>query len=309
MHDRLTVKLNTLTLKNPLLTASGTFGFAEEYSELFNPTVLGGIVVKGLTLRPKAGNAPPRIVETPAGLLNAIGLQNLGIEKFITKELPMLRKTKTTVIANIAGSTREEFAEMAKTLENEAGISALELNISRPNVKKGGMAFGVLPESAAAVTETVKKHTTLPVWVKLSPNVTDIQEIAKAVESAGADAVSLINTLLGMSINIYKRCPALGNVFGGLSGPAIRPVAVRMIWQVYEAVKIPIIGMGGITTARDVLEFIMAGASAVAIGTGLFRDPLAPLTILSDLEGYLVNENIKNIQELIGIAHNLPASG
>ena len=309
MHDRLTVKLNSLTLKNPLLTASGTFGFAEEYSELFNPAVLGGIVVKGLTLRPKAGNAPPRIVETPAGLLNAIGLQNPGIEKFITKELPLLRKMETAVIANIAGSTQEEFAEMAKALETEAGISALELNISCPNVKKGGMAFGVLPESAAAVTETVKKHTTLPVWVKLSPNVTDIQEIARAVESAGADGVSLINTLLGMSIDIHKRRPALGNVFGGLSGPAIRPVAVRMIWQVYKAVKIPIIGMGGITTARDVLEFIMAGASAVAIGTGLFRDPLAPLTILSDLEGYLVNENIKNIQELIGIAHNLPASG
>jgi len=309
MHDRLTVKLNSLTLKNPLLTASGTFGFAEEYSELFNPAVLGGIVVKGLTLRPKAGNAPPRIVETPAGLLNAIGLQNPGIEKFITKELPLLRKMETAVIANIAGSTQEEFAEMAKALETEAGISALELNISCPNVKKGGMAFGVLPESAAAVTETVKKHTTLPVWVKLSPNVTDIQEIARAVESAGADGVSLINTLLGMSIDIHKRRPALGNVFGGLSGPAIRPVAVRMIWQVYKAVKIPIIGMGGITTARDVLEFIMAGASAVAIGTGLFRDPLAPLTILSDLEGYLVNENIKNIQELIGIAHNLPANG
>ncbi|HEY8344550.1 MAG TPA: dihydroorotate dehydrogenase [Bacillota bacterium] len=304
MNNRLSVQIGEVTLKNPLLTASGTFGFAREYSELFDVSLLGGIVVKGLTLQPKEGNPPPRIAETPSGLLNAIGLQNPGVRRFVAEELPALRRIGTAVIANIAGSTLEEFAEIAKILEAETGITALELNISCPNVRQGGMAFGVHPESAAKVTEVVKKHTTLPVWVKLSPNVTDITEIAKAVEEAGADAITLINTLLGMAIDLEKRRPVLGNIFGGLSGPAVKPVALRMVWQVYEAVKIPIIGMGGIISARDVLEFIMAGASAVAIGTGLFAQPLAPVGILRELEEFLIKEDVAQITELTGVAHN-----
>lgn len=304
MNNRLSVQIGEVTLKNPLLTASGTFGFAREYSELFDVSLLGGIVVKGLTLQPKEGNPPPRIAETPSGLLNAIGLQNPGVRRFVAEELPALRRIGTAVIANIAGSTLEEFAEIAKILEAETGITALELNISCPNVRQGGMAFGVHPESAAKVTEVVKKHTTLPVWVKLSPNVTDITEIAKAVEEAGADAITLINTLLGMAIDLEKRRPVLGNIFGGLSGPAVKPVALRMVWQVYEAIKIPIIGMGGIISARDVLEFIMAGASAVAIGTGLFAQPLAPVGILRELEEFLIKEDVAQITELTGVAHN-----
>lgn len=307
MNNRLLVQIGGVELKNPLLTASGTFGFAQEYNELFDVSLLGGIVVKGLTLKPKEGNAPPRVVETPSGLLNAIGLQNPGIECFVTKELPVLRGIKTRVIANIAGSTLEEFAEIATILDDEEGITALELNISCPNVKQGGMAFGVHPKSAAAVTEIVKKNTTLPVWVKLSPNVTDIKEIAKAVEAAGADAITLINTLLGMAIDLKKRRPVLDNIFGGLSGPAVKPVALRMVWQVYEAVRIPIIGMGGITSAQDVLEFIMAGASAVAMGTGLFAYPLSPPEILHDLEQFLIEEDIKHITDLTGAAHDFSA--
>lgn len=307
MNNRLSVRIGEVGLKNPLLTASGTFGFAREYSELFDVSLLGGIVVKGLTLQPKEGNPPPRIAETPSGLLNAIGLQNPGVDWFLAKELPALRRIDTKVIANIAGSTPEEFAEIAKLLEAEAGIAALELNISCPNVRQGGMAFGVHPESAAKVTEVVKKNTALPVWVKLSPNVTDITEIAKAVEAAGADAITLINTLLGMAIDPEKRRPVLGNIFGGLSGPAVKPVALRMVWQVYEAVKIPIIGMGGVTSARDVLEFIMAGASVVAIGTGLFTQPLAPVGILQELEEFLTKEDVAQITELTGVAHNFSA--
>lgn len=307
MNNRLLVRIGGVELKNPLLTASGTFGFAQEYNELFDVSLLGGIVVKGLTLKPREGNAPPRVVETPSGLLNAIGLQNPGIESFVAKELPVLRRIKTKVIANIAGSTLEEFAEIARILDDEDGITALELNISCPNVKQGGMAFGVHPKSAAEVTEIVKKNTTLPVWVKLSPNVTDIKEIAKTVEAAGADALTLINTLLGMAIDLKKRRPVLGNIFGGLSGPAVKPVALRMVWQVYEAVKIPIIGMGGISSARDVLEFIMAGASAVAMGTGLFADPLSPPEILHDLEQFVIDEDIKHITDLTGVAHDFSA--
>lgn len=300
----LAVDMGRVKLKNPLLTASGTFGFAREYNELFPVSILGGIVVKGLTLEPRQGNPPPRVVETPSGLLNAIGLQNPGIDRFITKELPYLRELGTQIIANIAGSTVEEFVQIASRLEKAGGLTALELNISCPNVKKGGMAFGVEPKSAAAVTRAVREHTTLPVWVKLSPNVTDITEIAAAVAEAGADALCLINTLLGLAIDVKTRRPVLGNIFGGLSGPAVKPVALRMIWQVYRAVKLPLIGMGGITNARDVLEFIMAGASAVAVGTGLFADPFCPLKILDDLALYLREEKVGKIGDLVGIAHN-----
>lgn len=297
------VKIGTVRLKNPLLSASGTFGFGAEYDRLFPISSLGGVVVKGLTLKPRAGNKPPRLVETPSGMLNAIGLQNPGVEGFIRDELPRLRRLETVVIANIAGSTLEEFAALAEILSEAEGVDVLELNISCPNVKEGGMAFGVCPKSAAAVTAIVKKHTSLPIWVKLSPNVTSITEIARAVVGAGADALSLINTLLGTAIDIKKRRPVLGNIFGGLSGPAVKPVALRMVWEVYEAVQAPLVGMGGVSSARDVLEFMMAGASATAVGTALFSNPLCFQEILADLRRFLAEEKIGSITKLIGAAH------
>lgn len=299
----LTTRLGRVTLANPVLVASGVFGFAREYERLFPVSALGGVVVKGITLEPRAGNPPPRLAETPAGLLNAVGLQNPGVEAFIRDELPRLRDLGTKVIVNIAGFTPEEFGRLAKILDKQRGISALELNISCPNVKKGGMAFGVVPETAALITKLVREETSLPVWIKLSPNVTDITEIAAAVVDAGAEVLSLVNTLLGMAIDIEKRRPVLGNIFGGLSGPAIKPVALRMIWQVYREIKVPLVGMGGITNTRDALEFIMAGASAVAVGTGLFTDPLAPVKIIEGLRRFLVKNQEKKVEDLVGAAH------
>lgn len=296
----LAVEVAGIKMKNPIMVASGCFGFGQEYNRFYDLSRLGGIMTKGTTLEPKLGNPPPRIAETPAGMLNSIGLQNPGVEKVISEELPWLSQFDVQVIVNISGYSIAEFEELAQRLDGVPGVAGLELNISCPNIKGGGMAFGTDPHSAAQVVKSVRAKTKLPLIVKLSPNVTEITEIAKAVESAGADGVSLINTLLGMAIDIKKRRPVLANVMGGLSGPAVKPVAVRMVYQVYRAVKIPIIGMGGITTFEDVVEFMLAGADAVAIGAGNFLDPYLPLKIIEDLEGWLLKEGIKDIGEIIG---------
>ncbi|MEG1998242.1 MAG: dihydroorotate dehydrogenase [Clostridiales bacterium] len=276
----LAVEVAGIKLKNPLITASGTCGYGRELSQLFDLSRLGGIAVKGTTLEPRIGNPPPRIMETAGGLLNSVGLQNPGVEKVATVEIPFLRQYDLAIIVNIAGHSYDDYRLMAEKLDTVEGIAALEVNISCPNVQAGGMAFGVDPQAAAAITALVRKATTLPLIVKLSPNVTDIGEIAKAVEAAGADAVSLINTMLGMSIDIEKKKPFLANTTGGLSGPALKPVALRMVWQTARAVSIPVIGMGGICSARDALEFMMAGAAAFQIGEAAFHDPLVAITII-----------------------------
>lgn len=289
-----------LVLKNPVLTASGTFGYGEEYSPFVDLNLLGAIVVKGLSLEPRTGNPPPRIMETPSGMLNAVGLQNVGVRAFIKEKLPFLRQFDMKVIANIFGETVAEYQRVAEILSAAEGVHGLELNISCPNVKKGGIAFGALPEAAAEITGRVREVTDLPLIVKLSPNVTDITAIALAVEEAGADAVSLINTLTGMSVDIERRRPHLANITGGLSGPAIRPVALRMVWQAAQAVQIPVIGIGGIMTASDALEFLIAGARAVQIGTANFVQPCAVAEIRTGIERYLLSHDIQNINELIG---------
>ena len=285
--------------KSPVVVASGTFGFGREYGELLDLSTLGGICVKGLTVKERLGNPPPRIAETPMGILNSVGLQNPGVDAFITHELPFLRRFDTNIIANISGNTVEEYCEMAEKL-SEARVDLLEVNISCPNVKAGGLAFGTSCTSAALVTEAVKKHASVPVMVKLSPNVTDIAEIARAVEDAGADAVSLINTLLGMRIDIETRRPILRNNTGGLSGPAVFPVALRMVWQVANAVKIPVLGMGGIAKAQDAIEMLLAGADLVSVGTALFTDPLAAVHIMDGIQAYLERKNIQSVTELTG---------
>ncbi len=291
-----------IEIKNPVMVASGTFGFGKEYGRFYDISRLGAIMVKGLTLKPRLGNPPPRLIETPAGLLNSIGLENPGIQGFLTSELPYLREFALPVIVNIAGDTVNDYAKMADILDEVKGIAGIEVNISCPNVKAGGMAFGAVPELAYDVVNGVRKATGLPLIVKLSPNVTDIKEIALKVQDAGADAISLINTPLGMTINVEEQRPALGNVFGGLSGPAIRPIAVRMVWEVVGVVKLPVIGMGGIVTPHDALEFIMAGATAIAVGAGNFLNPMAPLEIIDGIREYMEKENISDINELIGIA-------
>jgi dihydroorotate dehydrogenase (NAD+) catalytic subunit len=298
----LSVEIAGIKLKNPVMTASGTFGFGEVYADFFSPACLGAMVVKGVTLQPRKGNAAPRLVETPAGLLNSIGLENPGVDVVLREELPPLAKYDVPVIVNIAGNTIEEYGEVATILSASTVVKALEVNISCPNVKEGGMAFGSHPETAAKVIQMVKKNTSLPVIAKLSPNVTDIGEMARAVEEAGADALSLINTLLGMAIDINRKRPILANIMGGLSGPAVKPVAVRMVWQVAQLVKIPIIGMGGILTADDALEFIMAGATAVAVGTGQFVNPCCCVEIVSGLERYCNENRIEKISDLKGAA-------
>lgn len=299
----LAVNIGGIIMKNPVTTASGTFGFGPEYAPYIDLNRLGAIVVKGTTLEPKAGNPTPRLVETPAGILNSIGLQNPGVEHFIDEALPFLAGCDVPVIVNISGDTVEDYARLAARLSRAGGVAGLEVNISCPNVKKGGMQFGADPVMAAEVTRAVKENTTLPVIVKLSPNVTSIVSVAEKVAEAGADALSLINTLLGMSIDIKTRRPILGNIMGGLSGPAIRPVAVRMVWQVYQAVKLPIIGMGGIVTAEDAIEFILAGASAVAVGTANFVNPRATIDVLEGIESYLRENGVSDLKELIGAAH------
>lgn len=294
------VNIGPLKLKNPVMTASGTFGYGEEYAGYVDLNKLGAIVVKGLSLKPRHGNPPPRIMETAGGMLNAVGLQNIGVDAFIGEKLPFLRRHDIAVIANIYGETYDEYKKVAKKLDAAAGVHALEINVSCPNVKKGGLSFGADPKNAARVTRVVSEVTSLPVIVKLTPNVTDITVIARAVEKAGADAVSLINTLTGMSVDIKTRKPHLKNITGGLSGPAIKPVALRMVWQVAQSVSIPVIGMGGIMTAEDALEFMMVGAKAVQIGTANFINPLATTDIIEGIGNYLAANKIKDVNEIIG---------
>lgn len=294
------VSIGPLRLKNPVLTASGTFGYGEIYTPFYDPSLLGGIVVKGLSLKPREGNPPPRIVETPCGMLNAIGLANMGLERFLEEALPRLEKLDTAVIVNIYGHSISEYGAMAAALKGVKGVSALEVNISCPNVECGGMAFGTDPGASARVTEEVLRNTDKPVIVKLSPNVTDIRVVARAVESAGAHALSLINTLTGMAIDVESRRPKLANIAGGLSGPAIRPVALYMVYQAVRAVRIPVIGIGGIVDYRHALEFLIAGAQAVEVGTANFVDPRAALMIVEGLRAYCAEKGIRRIRDVIG---------
>lgn len=295
----LAVDIAGIRLKNPVMTASGTFGFGKEYAPYVDLNKLGAIVVKGTTLLPRMGNPGRRLVETPAGMLNSIGLENPGVTHFIDVELPNLRRYDVPVIVNISGHSIDEYRELAAALDVD-GVAALEVNISCPNVKEGGLVFGTDCTSAAGVISAVRAATKKPVIAKLSPNVTDVTAIAKAVEAAGADAVSLINTLLGMAIDIRTRRPKLGNVVGGLSGPAVKPVAVRMVWQVAKAVAIPIIGMGGIMTGDDAVEFMLAGATAVAVGTANFINPRATLDVADGIKQYLIEQNCSSVSEIIG---------
>lgn len=300
MSERLKVNVCGVEFKNPVIPASGTYGYGREYECLYPLSKLGGISVKGTTLKPRQGNQGPRVAETPTGMLNSVGLQNGGAEKFLNYELPNLLTKDTRIIANIAGASIEECAELA-SLINPSAVDMVELNISCPNVKQGGAAFGTDCNVAAAVTAAVKKELPdKPLMVKLSPNVTSITDIAKAVEAAGADALSLINTLLGMRIDIKTRRPILRNNVGGLSGPAVFPVAVRMVWQTANAVKIPVIGMGGISTWEDAVEMMMAGASAVQVGAAIFADPYAPVKMIDGLEKYCEDNGIANISEIVG---------
>jgi len=299
----LSVRIGSLHLKNPVMTASGTFGYGEEYAEFIDLSMLGAVVVKGLSLLPKEGNPPPRIVETASGMLNAIGLQNIGIERFIREKVPFLRTYDTNVIVNFFGDSVDEYVAAAERLSSVDGIHGLEMNISCPNKQAGWCIFGTDPRVTSEVVGAVRKATKLPLIVKLSPNVTDISLMAKVAADAGADALSVINTLTGMVIDIRTRRPKLANRTGGLSGPAIRPVAVRMVYEVYQAVKVPIIGMGGIMHAEDALEFILAGASAVAVGTANFINPTATTDILEGIEAYMIEEKIGMVSTLTGAAH------
>lgn len=296
---KLSVNVAGVNFKNPVIPASGVFGYGREYEELFPLSALGGIATKGTTLHMRPGNPAPRIAETPSGMINSVGLQNPGIDAFIEKELPNLMTKDTVILANIAGSTAEECAEVAAKLE-DTDVHMIELNISCPNVKQGGAAFGVHCESAAAVTAAVRKATSKPLAVKLSPNVTSITDIAKAVEAAGADAVSLINTLLGMRIDINTRRPILRNNYGGMSGPAVFPLAVRMVHQVANAVSIPVIGMGGIDSGKAAIEMMMAGARAVQVGGAIFTDPYAPVRIIEEMNQWLDEHGVADINEIVG---------
>ena len=298
--NRLHVDICGIKLKNPVMTASGTFGYGKEFDELLDLNHLGAIIVKGLSLLPSPGNPPPRIIETPCGMLNAIGLENIGIEAFVNEKLPFLKGFSTPVLVNIYGKTVDEYADLASRIDELEDIAGIEVNISCPNVKAGGVAFGVDCKAAAEVIQSVRQRTSKPLMVKLSPNVTDIAEIAKSVEGAGADSVSLINTITGMMIDIEKRKPVLANITGGLSGPAIKPVALRMVWQVARAVKIPVIGIGGIMTAEDAIAFLIAGATAVQVGTANFVNPRATIDIIDGLTAYLDQHNIGHIMDLVG---------
>lgn len=291
-----------LLLKNPIITASGTFGYGLDYSRLWDVNTLGAMVCKGTTLDARNGHAQPRLAETPSGLLNAIGLQNIGVDSLIKEMAPRWKNWKVPVLVNIAGERIEDYASLAAKLEGVAGVSGIEVNISCPNVKEGGMEFGTNSRSAAEVTRAVKSNTSLPVIVKLTPNVTDIVDIGLAVEEAGADAITAINTLRGISIDIKKRRPLISNIWGGLSGPAIKPVALYCVYQLAKRLKIPITGCGGIASAEDCLEFILAGATAVEIGTAMFLNPRAPLDILEGLENYLKQEGIRSLEEIRGLA-------
>ena len=300
---QLEVEVGKIRMKNPVMTASGTFGYGEEFSQFIDLNKLGAMVLKGITLKPKMGNPLPRISETPSGILNSVGLQNIGVEVLIKEKLPYLQKFNTPVIINISGDTIEEYIELARRLgevSSETEIAGLEVNISCPNVKKGGMEWGTDPQSTYRLVNEIRKVTNLPLIVKLSPNVTDIRVIAQAAEEAGADAISLINTLIGMTIDINSRQPKLANVRGGLSGPAVKPVALWLVWQVFNTVDIPIIGMGGIMNTQDAIEFIIAGATSISVGTANFVNPHVTIDIIEGIEKYLVEKNIKNINELVG---------
>lgn len=296
----LSVDIGGLVLQNPVMTASGTFGYAMEFKSLVALDKLGGTIVKGLSLKPSKGNPPPRIAETSCGMLNAIGLENVGLDQFIEKKVPFLSRLEVPVIANIYGTTIEAYAELARRLNPVNAVSGIEVNISCPNVKEGGIAFGSDPIMAADVTTAVRKHYDKHLTVKLSPNVTDITVIAKSVEDAGADAVSLINTLTGMAIDIQTRKPKIANITGGLSGPAIKPVAVRMVWQTAQAVRIPVIGIGGIMNAEDAIEFILAGATAIQVGTANFVNPRATMEIVEGIRAFLQEKKIPAVRDLIG---------
>ncbi len=300
MKPDMTVNLAGMQLRNPVMTASGTFGYGEEFVEYVDLESIGAFITKGLSLKPRAGNPTPRIVETPGGMLNAIGLQNVGIDAFIAKKVPYLRTVNTPAIANFFGNTVEEYAEMARRLDEIPEVAALEVNISCPNVKLGGIVFGTDPASAFDVVSACRAVTIKPLIVKLSPNVTDVVVMARACEDAGADALSLINTLIGMAIDLDRRRPVLANITGGFSGPAIKPIALRMVWQVAKAVKVPIIGIGGIMNAVDALEFMLAGATAVQIGTASFINPGAAQKIAEDMEAWLIANGVADIKSLIG---------
>lgn len=296
----LRVDIGGIKLDNPVMTASGTFGYAREFENLMNLHRLGAVIVKGISLNPRPGNPPPRIVETACGMLNAIGLQNVGVEKFIEKKVPYLAGLNVPVIVNILGGSIEEYAEITRRLDGVPGVAGIEVNISCPNVKEGGVAFGGDPVMAAAVTSAVKESCSVPVMVKLSPNVTDVAVMARAVEDAGADSVSLINTLIGMAINLEKKRPELANIIGGLSGPAIKPVAIRMVYEVAKAVSIPVIGIGGIETGEDALEFMLAGATAVQVGTANFINPRASEEVVEGISSYVQREKLTSVREMIG---------
>ena len=295
----LKVNIAGVELENPVIAASGTFGFGREYAELYNLSEIGAISVKGLTKAPRAGNPPPRITETYGGILNSVGLQNPGVDAFIKEEIPFLRQYRCKIIANMAGSTFEDYCEMAEKL-SAADVDLLEMNISCPNVKAGGAAFGTNPDTVYEITKTVRKYARKPLIVKLSPNVSDITETAKAAEAGGADALSLINTLTGMAIDIKTRRPILANVIGGMSGPCVKPVAVRMVYQVHNAVKLPIIGMGGIASGDDAVEFMLAGSSAIMVGTANFTDPYACPKVRDGILAYMQQYNISDVNDLVG---------
>ena len=296
----LSVDIGGLKLKNPVITASGTFGYGTELTPFFDPSLLGAIIVKGLSLEPMPGNPPPRIVETPCGMLNAIGLANIGLEAFIAEKLPLLDALNIPIVTNIYGHTLKDYAELSRRIETVDGIDAVEINISCPNVEKGGMAFGTDPDTAAAVTNQVVQNTTKPVIVKLTPNVTDITIIARAVEAAGATAISAINTFIGMAVDVATKRPKLANVVGGLSGPAIKPMALYLVHEVVRAVNIPVIGLGGIVDYEDALEFLVVGARAVQVGTASFVNPRAAIEIVNNLTDFCHREKIETINEIIG---------
>ena len=296
----LTVRIGKMTLKNPVIVSSGTFGFGEEFEDFFDLNRLGAIIPKGISLKPMAGNPPPRIFETEGGIINSIGLQNPGFREFIKNRLPFYKNLKTHLIVNFFGNTQKEYVELARRFDDVAGISGLEMNISCPNIKRGGIVFGTDPQMAYRLVQAVRKATALTLIVKLSPNVTDIALMAESVEEGGADAVSLVNTFRAMAVNIRTQRPELGNIIGGLSGPAIKPIALRMVWEVGQAVNIPIIGMGGIMNAEDAIEFILVGASAIQIGTANLINPKTGVEVISGINKYLVQNKIDRIQKLIG---------
>lgn len=302
------VRVGSLELRNPVLTASGTFGYGLEYDDFFDVALLGGICTKGLSLHPRPGNPPERICETPAGMLNAIGLANVGVEHFCTEKLPILRERGVTVVANIFASTVDDFVRIAERLDGEQGVHAIELNVSCPNVTHGGIEFGRDPALASQVTASVRAATRLPVWVKMSPEAGDIAEVARACEGSGADAITAINTIRGMSIDTVNMAPRLANRTGGFSGPGLRPIALRIVWELVDAVSIPIIGIGGISTPRDALEFLLAGATAVQVGTASFSDPCAALKVAEGIRAYSERENLP-VSDLIGRAHPAPGAG